>query len=86
MTDHAIVSARIDTATKEQATLVLSAMGLNLSDAIRLLMLRIVDEQRLPFDIHVPNALTRSTLRKSELGEEVHYAKDADDLFWQLGV
>ena len=43
------VRARIDTVTKERASEALAAMGLSISDAIRLLMLRVVDERRLPF-------------------------------------
>jgi DNA-damage-inducible protein J len=86
MNANSVVRARIDTATKEKATAVLAAMGLNVSDAIRLLMLRIVDEQRLPFDVRVPNALTVATMRKSAQGEEVHQARDAADLFEQLAI
>ena len=40
------VRARIDTATKERAADALEAMGLSISDAIRLLMLRVADEHR----------------------------------------
>jgi len=86
MATDSIVRARIDTQTKEQASAVLASMGLNLSDAIRLLMLRIVDEQRLPFDVRVPNALTRETIQKTEKGKDIHHAKNADDLFNQLGL
>jgi DNA-damage-inducible protein J len=48
------VRARIDSATKERAADALEAMGLSISDAIRLLMLRVADEQRLPFEVRVP--------------------------------
>ncbi|MDZ4313348.1 MAG: type II toxin-antitoxin system RelB/DinJ family antitoxin [Azonexus sp.] len=51
------VRARIDTNTKERATEALAAMGLSISDAIRLLMLRVADERRLPFEIKVPSAV-----------------------------
>ena len=40
----------------------------------------------LPFEMRVPNKLTAETLAKSERGEDVHSAKDADDLFQQLGI
>jgi DNA-damage-inducible protein J len=56
MAADAIVRARIDSATKQRAAAALAAMGLSTSDAIRLLMLRVADEQRLPFDLQVPNA------------------------------
>ena len=45
MSADAVVRARIDTATKERASAALAAMGLSVSDAIRILMLRIADEE-----------------------------------------
>lgn len=51
------VRARIDAGTKERATAALDAMGLSVSDAIRLLMLRVADERRLPFEIKVPSVI-----------------------------
>lgn len=62
------VRARIDTATKERAA-ALEAMGLSISDAIRLLMLRIAEERRLPFTVKVPNATTRKAIAELETGE-----------------
>ena len=63
------VRARIDTDTKERAADALEAMGLSISDAIRLLMLRIADERRLPFDVKVPNATTRKAIAELESGK-----------------
>lgn len=63
------VRARIDTATKDRAAEALAAMGLSISDAIRLLMLRIADERRLPFEIKVPNARTRKAIAELEAGQ-----------------
>jgi DNA-damage-inducible protein J len=56
MAADTVVRARIDAATKARAASALEAMGLSISDAIRLLMLRIADEQRLPFEVKAPNA------------------------------
>jgi DNA-damage-inducible protein J len=63
------VRARIDTATKERAADALEAMGLSISDAIRLLMLRVADEQKLPFEVRVPNARTRKAITELESGK-----------------
>jgi DNA-damage-inducible protein J len=63
------VRASIDSATKKRATRALAAMGLSISDAIRLLMLRIVDERRLPFEVKVPNAATRKAIAELEAGK-----------------
>ena len=63
------VRARIDTGTKERAADALGAMGLSISDAIRLLMLRVADEKRLPFEVRVPNAKTRKAMAELEAGK-----------------
>ena len=68
-TTNTYVRARIDTATKIRAGKALNAMGLTVSDAIRLLMLRIADEQRLPFEIKVPNSETRESIVELESGK-----------------
>ena len=68
-TAETYVRARIDARTKERATVALAAMGLSVSDAIRLLMLRIADESRLPFEVKVPNATTRRAMSELEAGK-----------------
>ena len=70
MTENAIVRARIDERIKEEATVVLKAMGLTVSDAFRLMMTRIAAEKTLPFQPLVPNAETIAAMkaaRRSEL-------------------
>jgi DNA-damage-inducible protein J len=63
------VRARIDTRTKERAAGALEEMGLSISDAIRLLMLRVADERRLPFEVKVPNAKSRRAMAELEAGK-----------------
>ena len=77
------VRARIDTDTKERAAEALQAMGLSISDAIRLLMLRIADERRLPFEVKVPNATTREAIAELEAGTGKRFAS-VDDLMADL--
>ena len=64
------VRARIDPAIKHEAAAVLATMGLTVSDLCRMAL----------------NALTRETIEKAERGEEIFHAKDAEDLFRQLGI
>ena len=73
MTADAIVRARIDARTKERATTALNAMGLSISDAIRLLLLRVADEQRLPFAVEVPNRATRQAIKEPEAAKGKTY-------------
>jgi DNA-damage-inducible protein J len=77
------VRARIDTNTKQRAADALAAMGLSVSDAIRLLMRRIADERRLPFDVMVPNATTREAIAELEAGKGKKFAS-VDDLMADL--
>lgn len=68
-THNTYVRARIDAETKERAAYALEEMGLSISDAIRLLMLRVAEEQRLPFEVRVPNATTRKAITELEVGK-----------------
>ena len=68
------VRARIDAKTKQRAADALEAMGLSISDAIRLLMLRIADERCLPFEVKVPNASTREAMAELEAGKSKRFA------------
>lgn len=86
MATTAFVRARIDETLKNEAAAVLADMGLTISDVIRIALTKIAKEKALPFEMRVPNALTADTLAKSERGEDVYHAKDANDLFGQLGI
>lgn len=77
------VRARIDTKTKKRAAAALEAMGLSISDAIRLLMLRIADERRLPFEVKVPNTASRRAIAELESGKGKRFA-DVDALMADL--
>ena len=74
ITADTYVRARIDTNTKKRAADALESMGLSISDAIRLLMLRIADERRLPFEIKVPNATSRKAIAELESGKGKKFA------------
>lgn len=85
MTADAVVRARIDTVTKERATAALEAMGLSVSDAIRLLLLRIADDQRMPFDVMVPTSATAKAMRELNEGKGRRFTTP-DELFFDLGI
>lgn len=80
------VRARIDPTIKREAAAVLAGMGLTVSDACRMMLTKIAREKCLPFGAEIPNELTRQTIEKAERGEEIFHAKDAEDLFRQLGI
>jgi DNA-damage-inducible protein J len=69
MSADAVIRARIDEGVKAEASAVLAAMGLTVSDALRLLMVRIAAEKALPFEPLVPNAETIEAMRAARRGE-----------------
>jgi DNA-damage-inducible protein J len=85
MASDSVVRARIDSDVKEKATAALDAMGLSVSDAIRLLMMRIAQEQRLPFDIKVAKPATAKAIKELEEGNGRRF-KDSTELFDDLGL
>jgi DNA-damage-inducible protein J len=85
VTTDTIVRSRIDTATKQRAAAALEAMGLTISDAIRLLLLRVADEKRLPFEVKVPNAKSRQAMQELVEGKGKR-SPSAAALFKDLGI
>lgn len=65
---NTVVRARIDEKTKEEASAVLSSIGLTVSDAFRLMMVRIAREKALPFEPLVPNAETVAAMKEARRG------------------
>lgn len=63
-----MIHARISRRTKAQATKALAAMGLSVSDAIRVLLTRIAAEKALPFNVQVPNAKTIAAMEEARRG------------------
>jgi DNA-damage-inducible protein J len=79
------VRARIDSETKHRASMALEAMGLSVSDAIRLLMVQIAHERRLPFEIKAPN--TETALAMDELDRGCgHLAGNVPELINSLNA
>jgi DNA-damage-inducible protein J len=75
MSENSVVRARIDKAVKAEASLVLKAMGLTVSDAFRLMMVRIAADKALPFEPLTPNAETIEAMRAARRGEVVQVGK-----------
>lgn len=68
MSSNAVVRARIDEHIKEEASVVLAAMGLTVSDAFRILLTRIAHDKALPFEPLVPNAVTIAAMKEARKG------------------
>lgn len=80
-----IVRARIDSGTKARASAALAAMGLSVSDAIRMMMHRIAEEKVLPFEVRAPNRESIAAMTELNAGKGKRFAT-AEDLFDDLGI
>lgn len=69
MAANQLVQARIDGVIKEEAAAVLAAMGLTISDAVRLLLTRVAHEKALPFEPLTPNAVTVAAMKEARAGK-----------------
>jgi len=68
MAANQLVQTRIDGAIKEQAAVVLAAIGLTVSDAVRLMLTRVAQDKALPFEPLVPNATTLAAIEEARQG------------------
>lgn len=73
MAANQLVQARIDGAIKEEAAAVLAALGLTVSDAVRLLLTKVAQEKALPFELLIPNATTIAAMKEARAGRLVKF-------------
>jgi DNA-damage-inducible protein J len=86
MANTTMLHVRVDDDIKAQASEALAAMGLTVSDAVRILLKRVVNDQAFPLELKVPNAQTRSAMEESRAMMKTRSArfKSADALFDDL--
>jgi DNA-damage-inducible protein J len=85
MATNAVVRARIDERIKKEAEAVLATIGLTVSDAFRLLMVRVAAEKALPFEPLVPNKETVKAIEAARRGELTTVGK-AENLLHRLNA
>jgi DNA-damage-inducible protein J len=82
MAHTTMLHVRVDDAIKAQASEALASMGLSVSDAVRILLRRVVNDQAFPLELKVPNAQTRAAIKQSRAMTKARAArfKSADAL------
>lgn len=61
-----MVHVRVDEKVKAQAAATLGAMGLTVSDAIRVFLTRVVADKELPFALKAPNETSRAAIAEAD--------------------
>jgi DNA-damage-inducible protein J len=80
-----MVHIRVDQKTKQRAAKTLAAAGMSVSDAVRMLLVRVATEKALPFEVKVPNATTAKAMRAAGRGQGKRL-KSAGAAFKDLGI
>ncbi len=78
MTNITVVRARIDERIRRRAAAALKKIGLTVSDAFRLLMVRVAAEKALPFEPLNPNAKTIAAMRAARRSALIKAGKPKD--------
>lgn len=86
MANTSMLHVRVDDEVKTQASEALAAMGLTVSDAVRILLKRVIDDQAFPLELKVPNAQTRLAMEEARAMMRALAARfeSADELFNDL--
>ena len=86
MAQSSMLHIRVDDEVKTQATEALAAMGLSMSDAVRIFLKRVVNDQAFPLELKVPNAETRAAMEEARDMMKARQARfeSADALFDDL--
>ena len=81
-----VVRARITPQLKYDVEMVLDRLGLSVSEAIGLTMAQIKLRQGLPFDVRIPNELTKLTFKETDIGANLNKASNAEEMFKDLDI
>jgi DNA-damage-inducible protein J len=85
MATTTMVHVRLDEKVKSKAEKALAAMGLSISDAVRVLLTRVAAEKALPFEVKVPNATTQAAIDEARRGKLRSFGS-VDDLMADLNA
>jgi DNA-damage-inducible protein J len=86
MSKTATIRARVEPQLKNEVEEILECLGLTASETIQLLYRQIKLQRGLPFDVRIPNQITKRTLRASRTGKNVTRFSTKQELYDDLGM
>jgi DNA-damage-inducible protein J len=85
MAATSMVHVRVDEKVKVKASATLAKMGISVSDAVRMMLIRVADEKALPFDVRVPNSTTVKAMRAADKKKGKRF-RSAEAALKDLGI
>jgi len=86
MTKTATVRARIEPQLKNKVETIFQELGLSTTEAITLFYKQVELQKGLPFELKIPNQLTKETFEKTDRQEELIKCENAEDLFTKIDI
>jgi DNA-damage-inducible protein J len=86
MNKSATIRARIEPDLKNKAEKVFRELGISTTQAINLFYKQVELRNGLPFEVVIPNDMTRRTFSNTDTGKDLIVCEDADDMFKKLGI
>jgi DNA-damage-inducible protein J len=86
MTKSSTIRARIEPDLKGKAEHIFQQLGLTTTQAITLFYKQVELKKGLPFDVAIPNEVTRKTFADTDAGRDLIICNDADDMFKKIGI
>ena len=86
MNKTSTIRARVEPDLKDKAEHIFKQLGLTTTQAITLFYKQVELKQGLPFDVAIPNKITRKTFSDTDAGRDLVICNDTDDMFKKLGV
>ncbi|TVP80166.1 MAG: type II toxin-antitoxin system RelB/DinJ family antitoxin [Puniceicoccaceae bacterium] len=66
---EAVVKARIEPSLKRETEVILDALGISTTEAIRMFLTQVRLHKGLPFEVRIPNAATQAAMNELESGK-----------------
>jgi DNA-damage-inducible protein J len=86
MAKSAMIRARINPELKDEAESIFTELGLSITEALTLFYQQVRLNRGLPFEVRLPNAVTRKTMTATDAGKGIVRVKDADEPTKRLGI
>ena len=86
MSKSSVVRARIEPNVKKTAEKILNKLGLSTSEAFNLFYHQIILKNGIPFEIKIPNFITKKTFEDSDKNKNIKTFKNKKELFDDLGI
>jgi DNA-damage-inducible protein J len=86
MPKDAMIRARTQAELKTEVEVIFKELGLSVTEAINLFFTQVKLHRGLPFEVKIPNEITRKTFDDTDRGKNIITCENEEDMFRKLGI